>query len=264
MDQLSLDRIRIELQKMVGLSQRIMQAVNFRGDKGYLLPRHPSSSTSCASTSASYQAPSSSTHPPFAPTASAPYLPQSSAFYATGTCFFCYLYYLERPRHILVNDDQIFFYRETIDTYRTGAFVVDSSLHTTAGVSVGRLVRWQHRRDRWYTADKSLSRDPADAANAGAVARDDGGLPRLGTACRRGIRHGNVGGGGGGGARDRTGGGLVRLSDSTGTNRRGGLARRVRRLHKQRPEGGCPVGLRCSLSDTAPRAGGRRARSPST
>jgi hypothetical protein len=134
MDQLSLDQIRIELQKMVGLSQRIMQAVNFRGDKGYLLPRHPSSSTSFASTSASYQEPSSSAHPPFAPTTSAPYLPQSSAFYATGTCFFAILYYLERPRHILVNDDQIFFYRETIDTYRIGAFVVDSSLHTTAGV----------------------------------------------------------------------------------------------------------------------------------
>ena len=69
MDQLSLDRIRTELQKMVGLSQRIMHAVNFHGDEGYLLPRHPSSSSSCASTSASYQAP---TRPP-------------SAFYATGT-----------------------------------------------------------------------------------------------------------------------------------------------------------------------------------
>jgi hypothetical protein len=85
---------------------------------------------------------------------------------------------------------------------------------------VGRLVRWQHRRDRWYTADKSLARDPADAADAEAVARDDGGLPRLGTACRRGIIRGNVGGCGG--ARDRMGGGLVGLSDSIGTNRRGG------------------------------------------
>jgi hypothetical protein len=83
MDQLLLDRIRTELQKMVGLSHRIMQAVNFRGDEGYLLPRHPSSpSRSCASTSASYQA---LTCPPLAPTTSAPYLVQLSAFYATGT-----------------------------------------------------------------------------------------------------------------------------------------------------------------------------------
>jgi hypothetical protein len=59
MDHMSLDRIRTKLQKMVGLSQRIMHAVNFRGDKGYLLPRHPSSTSSCASTSTLYQAPSS-------------------------------------------------------------------------------------------------------------------------------------------------------------------------------------------------------------
>jgi hypothetical protein len=78
MDHMALDRIRTELQKMVALTQRIMHAVNFRGDEGYLLPRHPSSSTSCASTSASYQALSSSTRPPFAPTASALYLPQLS------------------------------------------------------------------------------------------------------------------------------------------------------------------------------------------
>jgi hypothetical protein len=41
MDQLSLDQIRTELQKMVGLSQRIMQMVNFRDDEGYLLPPPP-------------------------------------------------------------------------------------------------------------------------------------------------------------------------------------------------------------------------------
>jgi hypothetical protein len=82
MDQLSLDWIRSELQKVVGLRQRIMQAVNFCGNEGYLLPRHPSSSNSCASTSALYQAPK---RPPLAPTASAPYLAQPSAFYATGT-----------------------------------------------------------------------------------------------------------------------------------------------------------------------------------
>jgi hypothetical protein len=87
MDHMALDWIRIELQKMVALTQRIMHAVNFRGDEGYLLPRHPSSSTSCASTSASYQALSSSTRPPFAPTASAPYLPQLTAFYVTSTYF---------------------------------------------------------------------------------------------------------------------------------------------------------------------------------
>jgi hypothetical protein len=73
MDQLSLDRIWTELQKMVGLSQQIMQAVNFCSDEGYLLPCHPSSSNNCASTSASYQAP---TRPPLAATASAPYLAQ--------------------------------------------------------------------------------------------------------------------------------------------------------------------------------------------
>jgi hypothetical protein len=55
----------------------------------------------------------------------------------------------------------------------------------------------------------------------------------------------------------------VRLGYSTGSGRRGGASRRARLLHRQRPEGGCPVGLRCSLSDIAPRAGGRRTRSPS-
>jgi hypothetical protein len=82
MDHMALDGIQTELQKMVGLSQRLMYAVNFRGDEGYLLPRHPSSSSSCASTSASCQAP---THPLLAPTASIPYLAQLSALYATGT-----------------------------------------------------------------------------------------------------------------------------------------------------------------------------------
>jgi hypothetical protein len=43
----------------------------------------------------------------------------------------------------------------------------------------------------------------------------------------------------------------------------GGATRRARRLHRQPPKGGCPVGLRYSLSDTAPRVGGRRTRSPS-
>jgi hypothetical protein len=43
----------------------------------------------------------------------------------------------------------------------------------------------------------------------------------------------------------------------------GGPSRRARRLQMQRLEGGCLVGLRCSLSDTAPRADGRRMRSPS-
>jgi hypothetical protein len=52
MDHMTLDGIRIELQKMVG--QRLMHAVNFRGDEGYLLPRDPSSSSSCASTSSLY------------------------------------------------------------------------------------------------------------------------------------------------------------------------------------------------------------------
>jgi hypothetical protein len=80
MDHMTLDGRQTEPQKMVGLSQRLMHAVNFRGDKGYLLPCHPSSSSSCASTSASHQAP---THPPLAPTASVPYLAQLSAFYAT-------------------------------------------------------------------------------------------------------------------------------------------------------------------------------------
>jgi hypothetical protein len=82
MDHLTFNWVRTEVQKMVGLSQRLMHAVSFRGDQGYLLPRHPFSSSSCASTSASYQAP---TRSPLAPTASVPYLAQSSAFYAIGT-----------------------------------------------------------------------------------------------------------------------------------------------------------------------------------
>jgi hypothetical protein len=58
------------------------------------------------------------------------------------------------------------------------------------------------------------------------------------------------------------GGCPVGLSDSTGSDRRGAPCR-PRRLHRQRPEGGRPVGLRCSLSDPPPRAGGRRTQSPS-
>jgi hypothetical protein len=50
MDHMTLDEIRIEMQKMVGLSRRLMHAVNFRGDEGFLLPRNPLSSSSCAST----------------------------------------------------------------------------------------------------------------------------------------------------------------------------------------------------------------------
>jgi hypothetical protein len=42
----TLDGIRTELQKMVGLSQRLMHVLNFRGDEGYLLPHHPLSSRS--------------------------------------------------------------------------------------------------------------------------------------------------------------------------------------------------------------------------
>jgi hypothetical protein len=37
MDHMTLDGIQTKLQKMVGLSQRLMHAVNFRGDEGYLL-----------------------------------------------------------------------------------------------------------------------------------------------------------------------------------------------------------------------------------
>jgi hypothetical protein len=44
----------------------------------------------------------------------------------------------------------------------------------------------------------------------------------------------------------------------------GGPTRRAQRLHRQPPKGGCPVGLRCSLSDNGPRAGGRKTQSPST
>jgi hypothetical protein len=69
-----------------------------------------------------------------------------------------------------------------------------------------------HRSFRWptcwaavptrlvVTAIGSPARDPADA---GEAARDDGGLPRLSTACRRGVGRGSVGGAGGAG--DRTG-----------------------------------------------------------
>jgi hypothetical protein len=104
--------------------------------------------------------------------------------------------------------------------------------------------------------------------------RDDGGLPRLGTACRRGVGGSNVGGGGGAGDRrggvpsgsvtpePATGGGCpVGLGDSTGSDRRGAVPSSSTNPH--RPEGGCPVGLKGSLSDTTPRVGGRRTRSPS-
>jgi hypothetical protein len=52
-------------------------------------------------------------------------------------------------------------------------------------------------------------------------------------------------------ARATRGGRPVGLGDSIGSDRRG-ASRLAQRLHKQRPEGGCPVGLRCSLSNTAP------------
>jgi hypothetical protein len=58
----------------------------------------------------------------------------------------------------------------------------------------------------------------------------------------------------------------IGLGDSTRTDRRG-ASHRARRLHRQRSEGGCPVGLRCSLSDTAPelavRGRDRHPRNPS-
>jgi hypothetical protein len=140
MDHMTLDGIRAELQKLVGLSQRLMHAVNFRGDEGYLLPRHPSSSSSYDSTSASYRAPSSSTRaslalssstrPPFAPTASAPYLPRPSAFYATGT--YCFYIFIERPRHIFLSMTDLYFHRETTDTYWTGVFVLGRSFTCSA------------------------------------------------------------------------------------------------------------------------------------
>jgi hypothetical protein len=52
------------------------------------------------------------------------------------------------------------------------------------------------------------------------------------------------------------GGRPVGLYYSIGSDRRG-ASRRARLLHRQRPEGGHPVGLRCYLSYTAPRSGGR-------
>jgi hypothetical protein len=63
----------------------------------------------------------------------------------------------------------------------------------------------------------------ADAADAGAATRDDGGLPRLGTACRRGVCGGSVSGGGD--AADQRGAHPVRLGDSTCSDRRGASRR---------------------------------------
>jgi hypothetical protein len=68
------------------------------------------------------------------------------------------------------------------------------------------------------------------------------------------------------------------LTTVSRVDRRSGLIKNLRRHNRQPPEGagtsglttpqaatggGCPVRLRCSLSDTAPRAGGHRTRSPS-
>jgi hypothetical protein len=92
--------------------------------------------------------------------------------------------------------------------------------------------------------------------------RDDGGLPRHNIACKRGVGGGSVGGGGG--AVDRRGARPVWIGYSTGRDRRRGPSRVGRLLYRQRPKGARPVGLRCSLSDTAPRAGVRRTRSSST
>jgi hypothetical protein len=87
------------------------------------------------------------------------------------------------------------------------------------------------------------ARDPADV---GAATRNDGGLPRLVTACGTGIGRDSVGGGGGAGGlvrrgdstgTDRSGGRRVGLGDSTCSHRRG-AAHRARRLHRQPPEGG--------------------------
>jgi hypothetical protein len=55
MDHMTLNEIRTELQKMVGLSQRLMHAVNFCGDEGYLLPRQPLSSSRDDSGSGMYR-----------------------------------------------------------------------------------------------------------------------------------------------------------------------------------------------------------------
>jgi hypothetical protein len=116
-----------------------MHTMNFCGGEGYLLSHHPSSSGSCGSTSASYQAPSSSTRalfapssstrPPFAPTASAPYLPRPSAFYAIGTCFFFLVFTI-----YIFSMPNLYFYRETTDTYGIGVVAVDNFTSSAAGV----------------------------------------------------------------------------------------------------------------------------------
>jgi hypothetical protein len=105
-----------------------MHAVNFHCDEGYLLSRHPSSSSNCASISASNQAPSSSTRPLFAHTASALYLPSPSAFYATGTCFFFLVIFCRlSTAYFFWSMADLYFYRETTDTYETGVFVMGRS-----------------------------------------------------------------------------------------------------------------------------------------
>jgi hypothetical protein len=127
---------------MVGLSQRLMHAVNFRGDEGYILPRHPLSFSSGASTSASYQAPSSSTRAPFPPssstrpsfasTASAPYLSQLSAFYAIGTCFFFLVIFFRDTMTSFLSMTNIYFYRETMIPTGSGVFDVGRSFTCSA------------------------------------------------------------------------------------------------------------------------------------
>jgi hypothetical protein len=85
-----------------------------------------------------------------------------------------------------------------------------------------------------------------DPAEAGAEARDDGGLPRHGTVCRRGVGGRSVGGGGG--AVDRRGTRPVWIGYSTGSDWRGVV----------------PSGSGAPLATPSPRVGGGRTRSPST
>lgn len=73
--------------RMLEVTSRFRHAVNYRGDIGVpLLPRHPASSSSSASTARSCQVPASSSRPPHPVTVSAPlpYMPRPSVFYTAG------------------------------------------------------------------------------------------------------------------------------------------------------------------------------------
>jgi hypothetical protein len=156
----------------------------------------------------------------------------------------------------------LYFYRETTDTKGSGSSswagaspiqqpVFDPP--TSEDYNTGETPALEFQLDDLFrdSADKidgtqlaGARRDPADA---GAATRDDGGLPQLDTACRRGVGGGSIGGGGG--AVNQRGTRPVWIGYSRGRDRRG-VVPSGSATPQATTGGGRPIGLRCSLSDT--------------